>query len=146
MRVVVFFVLLLVAAWAGFALGWMANAWRHHRRGRDTDRSLRYQVATKEEEYQRMREALEHTRAELIHLRGQVVETDDLTKLPGVGEATARELERLGYRSYRDVANWTEADISRVSTELRPFPDRIARHQWTEQARALHREKYGQEP
>ena len=135
-----------IVVWGGFALGWMANGWRTGQRVRQASRSMRYQIATKEEEFQHMREALERARAELMHLRAQVAEQDDLTRIPGVGARTARELNRLGYQSYRDVASWTEDDIERVAHELKAFPTRIARHQWVEQARTLHREKYGQDP
>jgi predicted flap endonuclease-1-like 5' DNA nuclease len=135
-----------IAVWGGFALGWMANGWRTGQRVRQASRSMRYQIATKEEEFQHMREALERARAELMQLRAQLANQDDLTRIPGVGAHTARELNRLGYQSYRDVATWTDDDILRVAEELKAFPSRIARHQWVEQARTLHREKYGQDP
>jgi predicted flap endonuclease-1-like 5' DNA nuclease len=152
MRVVFFFVLLLAAAWGGFALGWMANAWRNHRRNRDEDRSLRYQVATQDEELERMRDALERARSELLHLRARVADaddptddlTDDLTQITGATGGTARALERLGDQDARDVAAWTEADIERMLAELRASPGGAARLQWIEQA--LHREKYEQDP
>lgn len=146
MRLLLTIVVFFLAGWAGFALGWLAHSWRTGERVRQASRGMRYQLATREEEFQRMRDALDHARAELLQLRAQVAETDDLTRITGVGVTTARELQRLGYQSYRDVASWTDVDIERVAGELRAFPDRIARHQWIEQARKLHREKYGQDP
>jgi predicted flap endonuclease-1-like 5' DNA nuclease len=146
MRFVLALALLFVAVWGGFMLGWLAHAWRSGERVKQASRSMRYQIATKEEEFLRMREALDRARAELLQLRAQVADSDDLTRISGVGAATARELNRLGYQSYRDVARWTDADLERIASELRNFPGRVSRRQWVEQARALHREKYGQDP
>ena len=135
-----------IAVWGGFALGWMANGWRTGERVRRASKSMRYQIATKEEEFQHMREALERARAELMQLRAQVADRDDLTRIPGVGVQTARELNRLGYQSYRDVATWTDDDIARVADEIEAVSGGDAGPEWIEQARSLHREKYGQEP
>lgn len=109
MRVAFFFVLLLLGAWAGFAFGWMANAYRHHRNARDADRSLRDQ----DEELQLMREELERTRAELMHLRAAVADADD------AAPAEWDEPARLGHARDRGVADWTAADIERQLAETR---------------------------
>jgi predicted flap endonuclease-1-like 5' DNA nuclease len=145
-RLIIWFVLGFAAFWAGFALGWMANGWRTGERVRQAARSMRYQLATKEEEFQHMRDALERTRSEVLQLRAQVADTDDLTRIAGISSGTARELNRLGYQSYRDVAAWTEDDLERLAEELRAFPSGAGGRRWIEQARSLHREKYGEEP
>lgn len=67
-------ILAVVALWGGFALGWLANGWRTGERVRAAARSMKYQLATKEEEFQHMREVLERTRAELMQLRARVAD------------------------------------------------------------------------
>ena len=70
-------ILCFVGIWGGFALGWLANGWRTGERVRNAARNMRYQLATKEEEFQHMREVLERTRAELMQLRARVADLDE---------------------------------------------------------------------
>ena len=61
-------------------------------------------------------------------------EADDLTKIKGIGPVLKGKLNRLGITTFRQIAEFTEADIERVSAEL-DFPGRIERERWVEQAR-----------
>ncbi len=47
-----------------------------------------------------------------------------------------KRLNALGVASYEQIANWTAADIERISEQL-DFKGRIERENWVEQARIL---------
>jgi predicted flap endonuclease-1-like 5' DNA nuclease len=72
--------------------------------------------------------------------RGLAVRTfddvDDLKRIRGIGVLIERRLNSLGVTSYEQVANWTGADIERISRTL-DFKGRIERENWIEQARIL---------
>jgi predicted flap endonuclease-1-like 5' DNA nuclease len=59
---------------------------------------------------------------------------DDLTKIKGIGQVLKGKLNRLGITTFRQIAEFTGADIERVNAEL-DFPGRIERERWVEQAR-----------
>lgn len=61
---------------------------------------------------------------------------DDLTKIKGIGPVLKQKLAGLGVTTFRQIADFTQADIERVNAEL-DFPGRIEREQWIEQARAM---------
>lgn len=61
---------------------------------------------------------------------------DDLKRIRGVGVLIEKKLNALGITSYEQVANWTGADIDRISQVL-DFKGRIERESWIEQARIL---------
>ena len=61
---------------------------------------------------------------------------DDLTKIKGIGPVLKTKLAGLGITTFRQIADFTQADIERVNAEL-DFPGRIEREQWIEQARAM---------
>jgi predicted flap endonuclease-1-like 5' DNA nuclease len=64
------------------------------------------------------------------------VQTDDLTKIKGIGRVLEGKLHQLGITSFRQIADFTQADVERVNAVL-DFPGRIEREQWVEQARAF---------
>jgi len=61
---------------------------------------------------------------------------DDLKRIRGIGVLIEKKLNSLGITAYEQVANWTRADIDRIS-ELLDFKGRIERENWIEQARIL---------
>jgi predicted flap endonuclease-1-like 5' DNA nuclease len=63
-------------------------------------------------------------------------EIDDLKRIRGIGVLIEKKLNSLGITSYEQVANWTSADIARISQML-DFVGRIERENWVEQARIL---------
>ena len=81
-------------------------------------------------------------RPDLNHLRSVRSESlrsadyDDLKRIRGVGVLIEKRLNTLGVTSYNQIANWTNADIDRVSQTL-DFKGRIERENWVEQARIL---------
>jgi predicted flap endonuclease-1-like 5' DNA nuclease len=61
---------------------------------------------------------------------------DDLTRIAGIGPATARRLNELGIRRFHQIADWDAADIDRIAGDLR-LGARVRREKWVEQAKAL---------
>ena len=61
---------------------------------------------------------------------------DDLKRIRGIGVLIEKKLNSLGVTHYEQVANWTGADIERISNLL-DFKGRIERENWIEQARIL---------
>jgi predicted flap endonuclease-1-like 5' DNA nuclease len=61
---------------------------------------------------------------------------EDLKRIRGIGVLIEKKLNSLGITSYEQVANWTDADIDRIS-QLLDFKGRIERENWIEQARIL---------
>ncbi len=61
---------------------------------------------------------------------------DDLTKIRGVGQKLESTLNGLGIYFYRQIADWSEADIAEMDAKLK-FPGRILRDDWRGQARRL---------
>ena len=61
---------------------------------------------------------------------------DDLKRIRGIGVLIEKKLNSLGVTHYEQVANWTGADIERISNLL-DFKGRIERENWVEQARIL---------
>lgn len=61
---------------------------------------------------------------------------EDLKRIRGIGVLIEKKLNSLGITSYEQVANWTRADIDKISDVL-DFKGRIERENWIEQARIL---------
>lgn len=61
---------------------------------------------------------------------------DDLKRIRGIGVLIEKKLNSLGVTHYEQMANWTGADIERISRIL-DFKGRIERENWIEQARIL---------
>ena len=62
--------------------------------------------------------------------------SDDLKRVRGIGVLIEKRLNSLGITSYDQIANWTNADVDRISQTL-DFKGRIERESWIEQARIL---------
>ena len=61
---------------------------------------------------------------------------DDLTKIKGIGRVLEGKLHGLGVTTFRQIAEFSAADIDRINAVL-DFPGRIEREQWVEQAKAF---------
>jgi predicted flap endonuclease-1-like 5' DNA nuclease len=61
---------------------------------------------------------------------------EDLKRIRGIGVLIENRLNTMGVVAYEQIANWTAADIDRVSQSL-DFKGRIERENWVEQARIL---------
>lgn len=62
---------------------------------------------------------------------------DDLTRIKGLGPKLAITLGELGVTRFAQIAEWTEADIDRIDSQLGRFAGRIRRDSWVEQAKYL---------
>lgn len=62
--------------------------------------------------------------------------SDDLKRIRGIGADVEARLHASGIQEYRQIANWSAADIDRFSVELNAG-DRISRENWIEQAQML---------
>jgi predicted flap endonuclease-1-like 5' DNA nuclease len=69
-------------------------------------------------------------------ITGPSGDADDLKRIRGIGVLIEKKLNSLGIGHYEQIANWTGADIERVS-RLLDFKGRIERENWIEQARIL---------
>jgi predicted flap endonuclease-1-like 5' DNA nuclease len=67
---------------------------------------------------------------------GHIGPGDDLKRIRGIGVLIEKKLNSMGVTAYEQIANWTAADIERVSHSL-DFKGRIERENWVEQARIL---------
>lgn len=63
-------------------------------------------------------------------------EADDLKKISGVGPVLEKKLNAAGIYHYRQIAEFTPADIEKIDTEL-DFKGRIERDGWLDQAKEL---------
>ncbi len=61
---------------------------------------------------------------------------EDLKRIRGIGVLIEKRLNSMGVVSYEQIANWSAADIDRIS-QLLDFKGRIERENWVEQARIL---------
>ncbi len=62
---------------------------------------------------------------------------DDLTKIEGLGEFTARKLNSIGVFTYEDIAQWDTQKIDEITTAIEYIPGRIQKDDWAGQATAL---------
>ena len=63
-------------------------------------------------------------------------ELHDLKRVRGIGVLIEKKLNSMGVTRYEQIAEWTVAEIERVSQAL-DFKGRIERENWVEQARIL---------
>lgn len=63
-------------------------------------------------------------------------EPDDLKRIRGIGILAERRLISMGIESYEQIAEWTDADVKRVSEAL-DLGDKVGRENWIAQARML---------
>ena len=62
---------------------------------------------------------------------------DDLKNIRGIGPKYERGLRALGITTYRQIAEWTSADITLFAQKLKIKPERIVRDDWVGRARKL---------
>lgn len=62
---------------------------------------------------------------------------DDLKEIKGIGPKYEKMLNDLGYRRFKHIAAWTEADIARMQEVMPNFDNRIRSEDWIGQAAVL---------
>ena len=65
---------------------------------------------------------------------------DDLTRIVGIGKVYQGKLNKIGVRSYEQIAAWTKKDVQGVEEQL-GLGDRIINEKWIKQAKALLKKK-----
>ncbi len=73
---------------------------------------------------------------------GKPVHADDLKKIDGIGMAHANQLQKLGTRTFVQIARWKPEDIEKIAKKLETDPERIKRENWVAGAKKQHYEKY----
>lgn len=64
------------------------------------------------------------------------VSMDDISLIGGIGPKFQKGLHDLGITTLAQIADWTEADVERIETEMNA-KGRVAREEWIEQAKEL---------
>ena len=67
---------------------------------------------------------------------------DDLKLIKGVGKVLEDSLHEFGVYHFKQIAHWRQDVVDEFNDRL-AFKGRIERDSWIDQARDLHREKYG---
>lgn len=76
--------------------------------------------------------------------RATAAEADDLKDIVGIGPFLERKLHSLGIYTFRQVANFTKEDITKVNELIEFFPGRIERDDWVAQAKGFYKQKASQ--
>ena len=71
---------------------------------------------------------------------------DDLKKIQGIGPVFAQALQKLGIRTFNQIARWKPEDIAKIAKKLDIEPERIKREHWMASAKKQHDLKYGKRP
>jgi predicted flap endonuclease-1-like 5' DNA nuclease len=69
---------------------------------------------------------------------------DDLSKIRGIGPVFAKSLNKIGLRTFVQIARWKPEDIVKVAKKLYTAPERIKRDKWIDEAKKEHFRKYGE--
>ena len=72
------------------------------------------------------------------------VQADDLKKISGIGPVFADTLQKLGTRTFIQIARWKPDDIEKIAKKLETDPARIKRENWIADAKKQHYRKYGE--
>lgn len=67
---------------------------------------------------------------------------DDLKKIHGIGPIFAETLQKLGTRTFIQIARWKPEDVEKIAKKLATDPERIKRENWIAGAKKQHYEKY----
>jgi predicted flap endonuclease-1-like 5' DNA nuclease len=70
------------------------------------------------------------------------VPADDLKKISGIGPVFADTLQKLGTRTFIQIARWKPDDIEKIAKRLETDPERIKRENWIAGAKKQHYHKY----
>ena len=69
---------------------------------------------------------------------------DDLKKIHGIGPVFADTLQKMGTRTFIQIARWKPDDIEKIAKKLETDPERIKRENWMAAAKKHHYQKYGE--
>jgi len=80
-----------------------------------------------------------------LRIIGQDTQADDLKDIKGIETVLEPVMHSIGIYTFRQIAQWTQSDIEQVRESLQQFKTRIERENWVQQAKELHKEKYGED-
>ncbi|WHZ29970.1 MAG: hypothetical protein OJF51_004772 [Nitrospira sp.] len=72
------------------------------------------------------------------------IQADDLKKINGIGPTLAQTLNKMGTRTFIQIARWKPEDIQKIAKKLDTDPERIKRDNWIADAKKQHYRKYGE--
>ena len=72
------------------------------------------------------------------------VQEDDLKQISGIGPVFADTLNKMGTRTFIQIARWKPEDIEKIAKKLKADPERIKRDNWIADAKKQHYRKYGE--
>ena len=72
------------------------------------------------------------------------IQADDLKKINGIGPTLAQTLNKMGTRTFIQIARWKPEDIQKIAKKLDTDPERIKRENWIADAKKQHYRKYGE--
>jgi predicted flap endonuclease-1-like 5' DNA nuclease len=75
---------------------------------------------------------------------GKPMQADDLKKIDGIGPVFADTLQKLGTRTFIQIARWKPEDIAKIAKKLETDSERIKREKWIVNAKKQHYQKYGE--
>ena len=78
-----------------------------------------------------------------LHKAPAMHEWDDLQEINGIGPVLEKRLHEEGIYFFRQIANWTDADIAFFQSKLPEFPNRVRRDNWVKSVAGEHLKKYG---
>ncbi|MBX3331815.1 MAG: hypothetical protein KF722_15515 [Nitrospira sp.] len=70
------------------------------------------------------------------------VQADDLKQISGIGPVFADTLNKMGTRTFIQIARWKPEDIAKIAKKLDTDPERIKREDWIAGAKKQHYHKY----
>jgi predicted flap endonuclease-1-like 5' DNA nuclease len=71
-------------------------------------------------------------------------EKDDLKLIFGIGPVLEKTLNKMDIYHFKQIANWSAADIERIDAQLVNFRGRIERDNWIKGAKQEHYKKYNE--
>ena len=71
------------------------------------------------------------------------VAADDLTRIKGIGAVIEGTLNKIGIKSFAQIAALSADDVDLIEQSLESFKGRIRRDDWLTAAAALHRKEHG---
>ena len=113
------------------------------REARLSQSEARLQVLERETEAER--QTLRARIAELEALAARQPAGDDLKLIHGIGPALEKMLHKLGVRTFRQIATWSDEEIEQIDAQLERFRGRIRRDDWVGSAKREHFNKYNEE-
>ncbi len=90
-----------------------------------------------EDDAVKVEQAQAEVKAAMSAMLASADEKDDLKVISGIGPFIEGKLNNLDIQTYRQISQFDDAMINKVTTAIEFFPGRIQRDEWVKQAKAL---------